>query len=50
MQRLLMKHIKEVNLYETIRSLELAYEYKFDNKELLYIIQNYYNSNSNSKL
>jgi hypothetical protein len=35
------------NLYETIRSLELAHERNFSIEELKTIIKNYYHRNSN---
>ena len=44
MYRNLTKQIKDINLYETIRSLELAYDYKFNNQEILNIINNYYST------
>ena len=34
------------NLYETIRSLELAHQRTFDTKELKIIIENYYKPQS----
>ena len=41
---------QDENLYETIRSMELAFDYSFTNEEIQKIIKSYYISITTSKL